>query len=90
MRDKNLKMKIRKAWLALLVALLPFSKLLAQADADGDTFTLANPPEMKPIAKHDPPAYRTAEKEHLGERLWDKTNNCPLPGMHAARFGPSK
>ena len=90
MRDKNFKMKIHTAWLAVLMALLPFSKALAQADARGDNFTPANPPEMKPIAKHDAPAYRAAEKEHLGGCLWDKTNICPQPGMHDARFGPSK
>jgi len=42
---------------------------------------------------------RTAESEKIGWciwdwsanfRYWDKTNNCPMPGMHEALFGKSK
>jgi endoglucanase len=52
-------------------ALLPFSRSFAQANADGEAFTPANPPEMKPIANHDTPAYRAAELFQRGANLGD-------------------
>lgn len=61
-------MKINQLlWLALATAWLPFS----QANADDEMFTPANPPEMKPITKHNTPAYRAAEMFQRGANLGD-------------------
>ena len=54
----------------LMAALLPFPHALAQAATD-DTFTPANPPEMKPMANHDTPAYRTLAWFQRGANLGD-------------------
>jgi endoglucanase len=61
-------MKINQLlWLVLATAWLPFS----QANADDETFTPANPPEMRPIAKHNTPAWRAAELFQRGANLGD-------------------
>ena len=55
----------------LLPALLTFSAAFAQSNPNDDTFNPANPPEMKPIAKHDTPAYHTMELFQRGANLGD-------------------
>lgn len=55
----------------LLSALLPCSQSSAQSNANDETFTPTNPPEMKPIAKHNTPAYRAAEWFQRGANLGD-------------------
>jgi endoglucanase len=55
----------------LLSALLPLSQSFAQSNADEDAFKPANPPEMKPIANHNTPAYRAAELFQRGANLGD-------------------
>jgi endoglucanase len=55
----------------LFSALLPFSQSFAQSSADGEPFTPANPPELKPIAKHDTPAYHAMELFQRGANLGD-------------------
>ncbi len=63
-----MKMKINQLlWLGLAAVLLP----LLRANADDEAFTPANPPEMKPIVKHDTPAYRAAELFKRGANLGD-------------------
>ncbi len=58
-------------WLALLLAVMP------GALAAG-TFTPANPPEMKPIARHDTPAYQTARLFQRGANLGDYLESWPV------------
>lgn len=41
----------------------------AQSDADDAAFTPANPPDMKPLASHDTPAYRAARMFEHGANL---------------------
>ena len=61
-------MKINQLlWLGLAAVLLPLSR----ANADDETFTPANPPEMKPIVKHNTPAYHAAELFQRGANLGD-------------------
>jgi len=62
-------MKIQTVWLALLLALPLFSKPVAGADAE--SFIPANPPELKPIAKHNTPAYQAAKLFQHGVNLGD-------------------
>ena len=57
-------------WL-LLSALLPFSQSFAQSEAGDGIFKPANPPELKPIAQHDTPAYRAMKQFQRGANLGD-------------------
>jgi endoglucanase len=63
--------KIRPLWIVACMLLLPFVQAFAQSDAGEDNFHPANPPEMKPIASHDTPAYRAAKLFLHGVNLGD-------------------
>ncbi len=69
--------------LTLLAGLLSLTKSNAQSDLNRETiiFAPANPPEMKPIARHDTPAYRAAEMFQHGVNLGDY--------LEAGRYGVS-
>ena len=64
-------MKNSKTFSVWLVAWLAFSKVLAQADADSENFTPANPPAMLVITNHHTPAYAAAKNFQRGANLGD-------------------
>lgn len=69
-----------RLWPALFVGLLPFLmalRSLGQPAASGQSFTPANPPEMKPISSHHTAAYHAAELFQHGVNLGDYLESWP-------------
>ena len=55
----------------ILAGLLAGQGAFAQADEGAEKFRAANPPEMKPLASHDTPAFRAAKNFQRGVNLGD-------------------
>jgi endoglucanase len=65
-----------KIFLSIVLALFGLGAGLFAQD-ENPVFTPANPPEMKPLASHDTPAYRAAKRFKHGANLGDYLETTP-------------
>ncbi|HVU26266.1 MAG TPA: glycoside hydrolase family 5 protein [Verrucomicrobiae bacterium] len=62
---------MKKILLCLMLAALPPEFSSSAENTNGGAFTPENPPEMKPLASHDTPAYQAAKNFQRGVNLGD-------------------